>query len=152
MARSSSDTDISAANRSIAGKGSCALCSSSEAEKSPADKKAVSRKKPTEALPPDYSQNFRLFVERRQSSLDNEVPRLQQLRDNSEGVRSEMDRIIATLDNHIMSIRGRMKDERLWRADLLKMQMSELKNLCMELGYPQSGRKIDLVGRLLREF
>ena len=152
MAPSSSDTDRSAANKSIEGKGSCTFCSSSEAEKSPADKKAVGRKKPTETLPPDFCQNLRSFVERRQPSLDNEVPRLQQLRDNTDGVRSEMDRIIATLDNQIMSIRGRIKDERLWRADLLKMQMSELKNLCMELGYPQSGRKIDLVGRLLREF
>ena len=152
MARSSSDTDKRTVSRRIAGKDSCAFCSSSEADKGIADKKVAGRKKPTEALPPDFSQNLRLFVERRQSSLDNEVPRLQQLRDNTDGVRSEMDRIIATLDNQIASICGRMKDERLWRANLLKLQLNELRNLCMELGYQQSGRKIDLVGRLLREF
>ena len=127
--------------------------SSSDTGDSSMDRGTTSKAKIVPTTPEVVAQSLRLrtFVDKKQDSVNSEVPRYRLLRENVKTMQAVLERMLETLDNHVEDINDRNKVSQSWRETLIKHQMPVLKSMCKENGLPVGGCKLDLISRLLHD-
>ena len=127
--------------------------SSSTDDSSAAAKGTSHKSKYLPATPEVVATSFslRTFVEKKQESIKQEVPRCHSLRENIKTMQTVLERMLEMLDRHVTDIAERNKIEDSWNDSLNKYQLPMLKSMCAENGLPVGGCKLDLISRLLNE-